>query len=210
MAPTRNRTRWAGFLTVLVTAGSLIAVPSAQADDGRHTDLELLEKCDNGTKKCVFHPAGDVTIVPGKRENVGDRAWNCTQDQQTSSRTWEHTTGESNSLGVSLRTEVGTKAFGATFKVAFETSYRRTWSSSHTEGETTFIDVPPGEVGWVTVAPKTQRVSGTYELIFKDRFHGKRYWYVPFKAEGPAEGEPAVRSQQSRPMTEQERIEECQ
>ncbi|NEC17701.1 hypothetical protein G3I50_05405 [Streptomyces parvus] len=196
-------------MAVLVTAAGLVAVPSAQADESRPTDIELLEKCDNGTKKCVFHPAGDVTLVPGEREAVGDRAWNCTPDQQTSSRTWEHTTGESNSLGVSLRTEVGTKAFGAVFKIAFEASYKRTWSSSRTEGETTFIDVPPGEVGWVTVASKTQKVSGTYELIFKDRFHGKRYWYVPFEAEGPAEDEPAVRSQRSRPMTEQERVEEC-
>ncbi|MFF7917846.1 hypothetical protein [Streptomyces cyaneofuscatus] len=209
MPSTCSRTRWAGVLAVLIAAGSLVAVPPARADDSRPSDIELLEKCDNGTKKCVFHPAGDVTVVSGKRETVGDRAWNCTQDQQTSSRTWEHTTGESTSLGVALRTELGTKAFGANFKVAFEASYRRTWSSSHTESETTFINVPPGEVGWVTLAPKTQKVKGTYELIFKDRFHGKRYWYVPFEAEGPAESDPSVRGQQTRAMTEQERIEEC-
>ncbi|MFF6983503.1 hypothetical protein ACFZAV_38825 [Streptomyces sp. NPDC008343] len=210
MSRTRNRPRWTGVLAVLVAGGGLLAAPPAQADDSRPSNDELLAKCNNGTKKCVFHPAGDVSIVPGEDHKVGDVAYNCTDDPQTSTRSWEDTTGETNTLGVSLRQELEHKfPFGPVFKLAFEQSYKRTWASEHTETRTTFLNVPPGEVGWVTRAPKIQKAKGTYELIFKDRFHGKRYWYVPFEATGPAADEPSVKTQRSRPMTAQERSMYC-
>ncbi|MEV8434892.1 hypothetical protein PGH47_42845 (plasmid) [Streptomyces sp. HUAS 31] len=210
MSRVLNRACWAGGLALLVASGSLVAVPAARADDGPPTDRELLAKCDNGTKKCVFHPTGDLSIVPGEDRGVGARAYNCTDDDQTSSRTWEETTEESNSLKISLKQEFESEfLFIKVFKMSFEQSFGRTWSSSHTEGETTVINVPAGEVGWVTVAPKMQKVRGTVELIFKDRFHGKRYWYVPFEATGPAEGEPGVKTQRTRPMTAEERGAYC-
>ncbi|MFJ4964002.1 hypothetical protein EES43_27780 [Streptomyces sp. ADI96-02] len=202
----RTRARWAAVLAAVITGGSVIAMPSAQAADTRPSDAELLSKCDNGTKFCVFHPAGDADIVPGEAHQVGDVAYNCTEDPQMSSRTWEDTTGESNTMGVSLRQELESKfPFGPVFKLAFEESYKRTWASSHTETQTTLLNVPAGEVGWVTRAPRMQKVKGTYELIFKDRFHGKRYWYVPFEATGPTSEQPSVKTQRSRAMTAEER-----
>ncbi|MET9670321.1 hypothetical protein ABZY19_34000 [Streptomyces sp. NPDC006475] len=210
MSHVLNRARWAGVLALLVVGSSLVAVPGAQADDGPPTDRELLAKCDNGTRKCVFHPTGDLSIAPGEHREVGDRAYNCTEDDQTSTRTWEDTTGESNSLKISLKQEFEAEfLFIKIFKMSFEQSFGRTWSSSHTEGTTTSLNVPGGEVGWVTRAPKMQTVKGTVELIFKDRFHGKRYWYVPFEATGPAEGEPSVKTQRTRPITAEERIQNC-
>ncbi|MGW6770649.1 hypothetical protein ACWGBX_09555 [Streptomyces sp. NPDC055037] len=210
MSHSRNRARWAGVLALLVAGGSLLTVPSAQAADTRPSDAELLAKCNNGTKKCVFHPSGDVSIVPGEGHQVGDLAYNCTEDPQTSARAWEDTTGESNTAGVSFRQELENKfPFGPVFKLAFEQSYKRTWASSQTESQSTFMNVPPGYVGWVTRAPKLQKVKGTYELIFKDRFEGKRYWYVPFEATGPAADEPSVKTQRERPMTAEERAMYC-
>ncbi|MFJ2516193.1 hypothetical protein ACIPEL_24325 [Streptomyces griseoviridis] len=207
MLRTRDRARRASTLAALMVAsGALLAVPSARADDGTPSDAELLARCDNGTRKCLFHPSGDLTVFPGAAHQVGDAVYNCTDDPQTSSRTWEDTTGESNSMGVSLREEFERKfPFGPVFKLAFEQSYRHTWSSSHTESQTTILNVPAGEVGWVTRAPKLQKAKGTYELIFKDRFRGHRYWYVPFEATGPADGETSVKTQHSRAMTAAER-----
>ncbi|MFF4845462.1 hypothetical protein [Streptomyces collinus] len=209
MSPTINRARWSGILAVLCFGGGLLASPPAQAASDIPTAAELLAKCNHGTDKCIFHPAGALKIFPGKTHRVGDLAYNCTEDPQTSSRTWEDTTGESNSLGVAFREEfeVGT-TFGPTYKFAFEQSYKHTWSNSHTESQSTFIDVPAGEVGWVTRSPQMQRAKGTYELIFGKRFHGHYYWYVPFEATGPAD-RPSTKSQRSRPMTPRERKTYC-
>ncbi|MGW1988398.1 hypothetical protein ACWCPJ_39205 [Streptomyces collinus] len=151
MSPTINRARWSGILAVLCVGGGLLASPPAQAASDIPTAAELLAKCNHGTDKRTFHPAGALDIFPGKTHRVGDLAYNCTEDPQTSSRTWEDTTGESNSLGVAFREEfeVGT-TFGPTYKFAFEQSYKHTWSNSHTESQSTYINVPAGEVGWVT------------------------------------------------------------
>ncbi|AWW43607.1 hypothetical protein [Streptomyces cadmiisoli] len=211
MSYAHHRARWAGALALLLAGGGLVGGPSAQAEESPPTDRELLAKCDNGTKKCVFHPTGGLTITPGEDHRVGDLAFNCTEDDQTSSRAWEDTTGETNTHKVSLREDFETDFLGfiKIFKASFEQSFTRTWSSSHTESQTTFINVPAGHVGWVTRAPKVQKVEGTVELIFEDRFEGKRYWYVPFEATGPAEGEPSVKTQRSRPMTAEERGTYC-
>ncbi|MFD5570359.1 hypothetical protein [Streptomyces cadmiisoli] len=211
MSYAHHRARRAGALALLLVGGGLVGGPSAQAEESPPTDRELLAKCDNGTKKCVFHPTGGLTITPGEDRRVGDLAFNCTEDDQTSSRAWEDTTGETNTHKVSLREDFETEFLGfiKIFKASFEQSFTRTWSSSHTESQTTFINVPAGHVGWVTRAPKVRKVEGTVELIFEDRFEGKRYWYVPFEATGPAEGEPSVKTQRSRPMTAEERGTYC-
>ncbi|MYQ76040.1 hypothetical protein GTW64_02920 [Streptomyces sp. SID4923] len=49
----------------------------------------------------------------------------------------------------------------------------------------TTVNVRPGEVGRVIREAQMQRVRGTYELHFPDRFYGHYYWYVPFEATGP-------------------------
>ncbi|MFJ7063053.1 hypothetical protein ACIQVA_36220 [Streptomyces microflavus] len=203
----RNRARWAGALAVLIAAGSLVAVPPAQADDARPSDAELLAKCDNGTKKCVFHPGGSMTEFRGPRRQVGSDYPNCTSLPQRSSRSWSETTESSNSVGLSMTVTVGYEGLFNSFSASITTSFEHTWRTAHTESSSTFVEVRPGEVGWLTRAPDMQKVSGTYELIFKDRFHGKRYWYVPFKAEGPV-GTSSM-AQRTRPMTEEEKAAWC-
>ncbi|MFE8977691.1 hypothetical protein ACFYM7_30390 [Streptomyces cyaneofuscatus] len=203
----RNRARWAGALAVLIAAGGLVAVPPAQADDSRPSDSELLAKCDNGTKKCVFHPSGPMTEFRGERRQVGATYPNCTSLPQRSSRSWSETTESSNSVGLSMTVTVGYEGLFNSFSTSITTSFERTWRNAHTESSSTFVEVRPGEVGWLTRSPDMQKVSGTYELIFKDRFHGKRYWYVPFEAEGPV-GTSSM-AQRTRPMTEEEKAAWC-
>ncbi|MEV8434891.1 hypothetical protein PGH47_42840 (plasmid) [Streptomyces sp. HUAS 31] len=192
------------MLALLLVSSTLLTAPSAQAEETWPTDAELLAKCDNGTKKCVFHPSGPMVQVPGETRRVGDEAYNCTSRTQRSGVTWSDTVGESNSLGLAMTVGVG---FGGPWSLSITTSYETTWKTSKTESETTFIDVRPGHIGWLTRTPDMQRVKGTYELIFKDRFRGKRYWYVPFEATGPMET--SNMTQRTRPMTDEERDNHC-
>ncbi|MEV4972287.1 hypothetical protein [Streptomyces scopuliridis] len=200
----RNRARWAGVLAVLVAGGSLVTVPSAQADDTRPSDAELLAKCDNGTKKCVFHPSGPPVKYAGAARKVGDEDYNCTSLTQRSGIAWSDTVEESNSVGLSMTVGLG---WEGVFSTSITTSFETSWRKAKTESATTFIDVRPGQVGWVTRTPDMQKVKGTYELIFKDRFHGKRYWYVPFEANGPLDT--SSMAQRTRPMTEDEKANHC-
>ncbi|MCF6521587.1 hypothetical protein [Streptomyces sp. JJ36] len=202
----RNRIRAGVLAAALATLGGAALAPtSAQAAD-TPTARELLMKCDNGTDVCVFHPDGPPEVFMGPSHQVGDAVYNCTPDNQRSAVGWSDTTGETNSIGVSLSAEYG---FAEVFKVTVETSYEHTWSSSHTESETTYIDVRPGHVGWVTREAQMQRVNGTYELHFPDRYYGHYYWYVDFQATGPMPDAPSTKTQHTRPMTDQERAQHC-
>ncbi|MFI8849090.1 hypothetical protein [Streptomyces sp. 891-h] len=203
----KQRVRWSVMLAALVTAGSAALAPGvAQADDNPPTVRELLDKCDNGTDVCVFHPDGPPRDSMGEAHQVGDSAYNCTKDLQRSTVGWSDTTSESNSVGVSLSAEYG---FAEVFKVSIETNYSHTWESSHTESAQTNIDVRPGEVGWVTREAQLQTVSGKYEMHFPDRFHGHYIWYVPFEATGPKPDAPSTKTQHTRPMTDEEKAQHC-
>lgn len=203
---TSKRTAWtAAGLGLLTAAGLVLTAPGASADGGP-TARELLDKCDNGTDSCVFHPAGPPEEHTGAGHQVGEAAFNCTGDLQRSTVNWSDTTGESNSFGVSLSAEYG---FSEVFKVSIETSYQHTWESSHTEGQATNVDVRPGEKGWVERAPKMQKVHGTYEMHFPDKFYDHYIWYQDFDADGPVPGSTGDITQHTAPMTDQERAEHC-
>ncbi|MFF6983504.1 hypothetical protein ACFZAV_38830 [Streptomyces sp. NPDC008343] len=200
----RNRACWTGVLALLMAGGSLLAVPSAHADESPPSEAELLAKCNNGTKKCVFHPSGPPVKIAGPARKVGDEDYNCTSLTQRSGIAWSDKTETSNSVGLSMTAGLG---WEGAFTVSITTSFEKTWKHAVTQSETTFVDVRPAHVGWVTRTPDLQRVRGTYELIFKDRFHGKRYWYVPFEATGPLDT--SSMAQRTRPMTEEERADHC-
>ncbi|GAB3294792.1 hypothetical protein [Parasphingorhabdus pacifica] len=181
---------------------ALFVVPtaSASAADGP-TARELLEKCNNGTDSCVFHPNGEREYFTGEVRTVGAPVFNCTDSVQRSAVSWSDTTSQSNSFGLSMTTEAG---FGKVFSVAYEQSYQHTWEESHTESQTTYVDTNPNQVGWVERRPQMERVRGTYELHFEDRFHDHYIWYVDAAITGPAADASAAISQHVRDMTEEE------
>lgn len=201
-----GRLRLSVLLAAMATAGATALAPTAAQAEEQPTTRELLDKCDNGTDSCVFHPDGPPEDSMGEAHQVGDSAYNCTPDPQRSTVGWSDTTGESNSVGVSLSAEYG---FAEVFKVSIETNYSHTWESSHTETDQTNVDVRPGEMGWVTREAQTQKVKGTYELHFPDRFHGHYIWYVPFEATGPKPDAPSTKTQHTRTMTDQEKADHC-
>ncbi|MFR9676820.1 hypothetical protein [Streptomyces sp. TR06-5] len=201
----RSRTRVGVLAAALATVGSAALAPVAHAEE-TPTARQLLMKCDNGSDVCIFHPDGPPQISMGPSHQVGDSAFNCTQDTQRSGVGWSDTTGETNSVGLSMSAEYG---FGEVFKVTVEASYEHTWSNSHTETDTTYIDVRPNEVGWVTREAQMQTVTGTYELHFPDPYYGHYYWYVPFTATGPVPDAPSTKTQHTRAMTGQEQASHC-
>ncbi|MEU6127748.1 hypothetical protein ABZ805_01135 [Saccharopolyspora sp. NPDC047091] len=183
-------------------AGLLIAPPASAADEP--TARELLEKCDNGTDSCVFHPEGEPEYFQNTSEQVGSPTFNCTELPQRMGVSWSDTTSESNSLGLSMST-----SFGEVFKVTFKASYGHEWKESHTESQTTNIDVNPGDAGRVYYGPKMQKVHGTYELHFEDKFYDHYIWYVPMEVTGPAEDQQSTVVQDTSPMTEEEHAANC-
>jgi hypothetical protein len=194
------------FAAAMATTGAAVLAPvSAQAEE-TPTARQLLMKCNNGTDVCEFHPDGPPQVFMGSAHQVGDSVYNCTPDTQRSSVSWSDTTGESNSVGISLSLEYG---FSEVFKASIETSYEHTWSSSHTESQTSNIDVRPNSVGWITREAQLQRYSGTYELHFGSPYYGHYYWYVPFSATGPMPDAPSTKTQHTRQMTDTERAQHC-
>jgi hypothetical protein len=200
-----------GALVVPVTANAtaedagVINARGVNAAEGP-TVRELLEKCDNGTDSCVFHPAGEPEYFTADSKQVGDPVYNCTPDDQRHSVTWSDTTSQSNSVGLSMTTEAG---FGKVFAVTYEQTFQHTWEESHTESQSTFVDTGSHQVGWVERAAQMQKVRGTYELHFEDKFHDHYIWYVnDFEATGPAQDSSTAVSQHSRDMT-QEEVDAC-
>ncbi|TDC91137.1 hypothetical protein E1161_17000 [Saccharopolyspora aridisoli] len=186
-----------------IGAALLLAPPATAADEP--TVRELLEKCDNGTDSCVFHPEGEVEYYQNSSEAVGSPVFNCTDKEQMMNVAWSDSTAESNSVGLSMST-----SFGEVFKVTFKATYGHEWRSEHTESQTTFITVRPGEVGQVYHGPKMQKAKGTYELHFEDKFYDHYIWYVnDFEASGPADDQGGTVTQSTRAMTEEEEQANC-
>ncbi|GAA1523500.1 hypothetical protein [Kribbella lupini] len=186
-------------------AATTLTASSAYAADGP-TGRELLDKCNNGTDSCVFHPHGAPETFRGDVHQVGDTVFNCTADLQRSTVKWSETTGESNSFGVSLSAEYG---FSDVFKVSIETSYQHTWESSSTVGQDDSIDVKPGEKGWVERATEMNRVKGQYEMHFPDRYYDHYIWYQEFEAVGPVKDAPGLITKKTAVMTPEEKSQHC-
>ncbi|WP_107421383.1 DUF4148 domain-containing protein [Streptomyces nanshensis] len=204
-----NRRKKMSMLVVAVaTLGATAMTPAspAQADDDQPTTRELLEQCDDGTDLCVFHPSGSPVDSMGDPHQVGDSAFNCTKDLQRSTVGWSDTTGETNTVGVSMSAEYG---FTELFKVTITASYEHSWQSSHTEEQQTNVEVKPGEVGWITREAAMEEIDGTYEMHFEDPYYGHRIWYVPFTAKGPKADAPSTKTQHTRKMTKKEKQEHC-
>jgi len=190
----------------LISASVLaLGAPAAQAEEPP-TGRELLDKCDNGTDVCVFHPKGPPELFVGDTHQVGDTSFNCTQDLQRSTIKWSETTGESNSFGVSLSAEAG---FAGVYKVAIETSYEHTWTTEAMFGQDENVDVRPGEKGWVERGTEMFRTNGTYEMHFPDKFHDHYIWYQDFEAVGPKADAAGTITKKTAPMTEEEKAAHC-
>ena len=199
-----TRYRVATVLGCAALSAFVLAPPATADHEDPPTTRELLEKCNNGTDSCEFHPDGQPEYFQNEQKQVGSPVFNCTELKQRMTVSWSDTTSESNSVGLSMEA-----AFGEVFKVSFKATYGHEWKKSHTEAQNTNIDVSPGDVGRVYHGPKMQKVKGTYELRFPDKFHGHYIWYVPMEVTGPADEQQSTVTQSTQKMTDQEREQNC-
>ncbi|TDW22049.1 hypothetical protein [Kribbella kalugense] len=190
-------------IAVLATTGLTTTAPAfADGPTGR----ELLDKCNNGTDTCVFHPSGAPETFRGDVHQVGDTYYNCTGTPQRSTIKWSETTGESNSFGVSLSAEYG---FSEVFKVSIETSYSHTWETSSTFGQDSNVDVPAGEKGWIERSTEMEKVHGQYEMHFPDKYYDHYIWYQDFDATGPVKDAAGQITAKTAAMSDDEKSQHC-
>ncbi|WP_105968149.1 hypothetical protein [Streptomyces geranii] len=197
--------RAAGTIAVLTLGASLIAAPSASAD----TDpgpARLLQACNNHeTDVCEFHPQSYTSYI-GPIHTVGDLLYNCGRNVNTTTVNWTDTTGSTNSVGVSLGASMEIEKI---FKIEIETTYTHTWLTSHTTGQTTTINVSPGDVGWIKRGTAKQQATGWWEIHFGKRFYGHYIWYINnYKESGPT-GKTGFVAPDDRVMTSAERSSHC-
>jgi hypothetical protein len=190
-------------LAAVSAVGVFLAGAGVAQADSSPTSLELLQKCNNGTDVCVFHPNRGPQLYSGNPHQIGTTLFNCGPGSATKSVSWSDSTGESNSVGVSfiIANEGDIAGAFAAFKSELEISYGHRWGSTDTTTRTTNVTVSAGQKGWLVRQTPMQRVTGTYELHFGYRFYGHYYWYIPFTVTGPAPGRPDVVSQRSAAMT---------
>ncbi|MFD8500195.1 hypothetical protein [Amycolatopsis sp. NPDC059657] len=194
------RIRKALTLAMISIATLGLVTPLAQADS-TPTTCELLDKCNNGTDSCVFHPASRREFG-GRRQHVGRTTYNCSSVNQIQGISWADTDGGSNSLGISIDASM---KFAEVYTVSVSATYSHSWEWSHTVTRTDNLNTPAWGVGEIFHAPLMQTVTGNYELHFRKPFYGHYYWYVNnFSATSPLPNDGSV-TFHTRAMTKDER-----
>jgi hypothetical protein len=132
-------------------------------DPGRQREL-LEDHCSGSASACEFQGAS-TAVVHGPAAPVGFVVDNTQGDTEVQHAVgWTKEVTAENSLSVSSETEIEiSKIVSETVKV----EYGHTWIDSHTFAETDTITVPPGQYGWLTLAPEYNRVTGDF-LIMAD------------------------------------------
>jgi len=198
--------RSAGILAALTVGASLLAAPSASAEDTPST-RQLLEAC-SWADLCEFHPQSYWTYT-GPKHQVGSTAFNCGSQVNQHRIDWSETTGTTNSVGVSV--EVTAKYWNA-FEISVESTYRHDWTTSHTDTESDTVNVPPGSKGWLERGTAKQQATGWYEIHFPSRYYGHYVWYVhDYQSSGFVGDRPDLGyvNQKDAPMTAGERAAHC-
>jgi hypothetical protein len=188
-----KRTKACVLVTAAVAATTMLAVPAASAGDGP-TTLQLLDKCNNGTDVCDFHPSGSPNVYRGDYRLAGG-ATNCTADKITRWVEWSSTEHTTNSVGIQMSAEAGA---GKAFKLGFEASYGHEWGWASTKTDRVQAEISPNRAINVFSAPMKQTVRGTYELHFSNPYYGHYIWYVnDVEVTGPASDSWDTRAEQA-------------
>ncbi|MFJ9821034.1 hypothetical protein ACIRU3_38425 [Streptomyces sp. NPDC101151] len=212
-------------LTLVTSAFALVVgLATSSSAETWPTTAEIMADCQSGLGKCTFGDTGPVAGSSGpgdsvftKRHYYGNFAKvspefpNCTPLTQRNSVGWSHTTGTSNTIGVSVRTSV---TLAKIFEVSVETKYEHEWMVQDTEAGTYNVDTPPGYIGWVERQQVMNDFYGKWRTHYDDPKWGHYYWATPYDhVYTPArEGEDGLYSnvgQKVRPMTPEELSSRC-
>ncbi|MER5806328.1 hypothetical protein [Streptomyces mirabilis] len=195
--------RTVGMVAALTVGASLLAAPQAFAADDPGP-ANLLQAC-NQASLCKFHPQSYWTYT-GPNHRVGDSLFNCGSQTNSTAVAWEDTTTSGNSVGVSVT--AGYK-FADVFEAEIQTTYGHTWQKSHTDRQTTTVNVPRNSVGWIERGVGKQAAKGWWEIQFKRRYYGHFDWYVYNYQESGWRSTFGYVNTKDRPMTSAERNQHC-
>ncbi|NEB06277.1 hypothetical protein [Streptomyces sp. SID13726] len=198
----------------LAMVGALIAGAGSAhaADDNWYDQSALLTSCNqnvNGLGKadrCRFEPA-KRSIFTGPAKQVGSTVHACGGKVTFGRQTTEGRT-EENSISVSAGVEAGLSKI---FSASIQTSFGHTWSYSSSETEEISAEVPEYSIGFATIAPAMQRVTGRMVINYPKRRHGHFEWYAypTLTQYDPDEMQYATVTIQTRPMNASERQSMC-
>jgi hypothetical protein len=202
----KRLSRTAGIVSALTVGASLLAAPSASAED-TPSSRQLLEACD-WADLCEFHPQSYSTYT-GPNHQVGSTAFNCASQTGQHRIDWADTTSSTNSLGVSI----GVSAkFWEVYEASVEATYKHDWTVSHTDTESDTVNIPPGFKGWLERGTAMQQATGWYEIHFPDRYYGHYVWYIHDYQSSGAAGDRhdlGYVNHKDAPMTPDERAAHC-
>ncbi|MFJ9626063.1 hypothetical protein ACIRU8_00045 [Streptomyces sp. NPDC101175] len=159
---------------LLATAGTAHA-----ADDNWYDQSALLTSCTQSVSglgkadRCRFEPA-QRTIFTGPARQVGTTVHACGTKVTFGRQTTESRT-EENSISVAVGVEAGLSKI---FSASIQTTYGHTWSYSTSETTEISAEVPEYSIGFATIAPAMQRVSGRMVINYPKRRHGHYEWYA--------------------------------
>lgn len=164
--------RTAGTVAALTLGTTLLSAPQAFADSDPGS-ANLLKAC-NWASLCKFHPQSYWTYT-GPNHRVGDTLFNCGSQTNSTAVAWEDTTTSGNNVGVSVTAGY---TYAEVFEVSVTASYSHYWERSHTDRQSTTVNVPHNHVGWVERGVGKQAAKGWWEIQFKKRYYGHYDWYV--------------------------------
>lgn len=197
-----------------VLAGGMLGTASAAsaADDNWYDQSALLTSCQQKVDglgkadRCRFEPA-QRTIFTGPARQVGSTVHACGGKITFGRQTTQGRT-EENSISVSAGVEAGLSKI---FSASIQTSYGHTWSYSTSETEEIGAEVPEYSIGFATIAPAMQRVTGRMVINYPKRRHGHFEWYAypTLTQYDPDEMQYATVTVQTRAMNASERQSMC-
>ena len=213
---TKRRIRRSTGVAVIgtVAVGAMLAgtVSAQAADDNWYNPSALLTSCQQNVDglgkadRCRFEPA-QRTIFTGPAKQVGSTAHACGGKIEFGRTTTEQRT-EENSIGVSAGVEAGLSKI---FSASIQTSFGHSWSYSTSEAEEIKAEIPPYSIGFATIAPAMQKVTGRMVINYPKRRHGHFEWYAypTLTQYDPDEMQYSTVTVQTRAMTASERQSMC-
>ncbi|MFF0017446.1 hypothetical protein [Streptomyces sp. NPDC005374] len=197
-----------------VAVGAMLAgtVSAQAADDNWYDQSALLTSCTQKVDglgkadRCRFEPASR-TIFTGPAKQVSSTVHACGGTITFGRQTTESRT-EENSISVSASVEAG---LSKVFSASIQTSFGHTWSYSTSETQEIGSEVPSYSIGFATIAPAMQRVTGRMVINYPKRRHGHFVWYAypTLTQYDPDEMQYSTVTVQTRPMNASERQSMC-
>jgi len=181
-----------GAMTLVVGAGSAVALAANAAENEVYDQKQLLEACQQDTDiygkadRCRFEATTyEPFVAPDKP--VSPEVTNCGVADATAEQRWTQSTSESNSIEVSASVEAGLSKI---FSASVSTTFGHTWERTEGAEAAVTMTVPAKHVGRILRGAPMAKVTGRMVINFGSRRQGHFEWYAYPTLTVPAEDQP--------------------